>query len=305
MFWSSRKATELSFRYESVFIHPTAEIGADVEIGPFTYIGANCRVGDGTHLHNNVTLVANTILGEGNEVFPSTVIGAIPQDKKYQGEDSWVVIGDNNTIRECVTINGGTFQGRGITRIGNANLIMASCHIAHDCILEDNITMANNVLLGGHVKIESHASFGGLAAMHHFVTVGQHAFVGGLARVTQDVPPFMLVEGNPVRVWSINKVGLRRQGIPPEAMKSLKEAHKLLFRSRLPRNQALDRLFRGYSNIPEVMALAQFMINIEKGNQGRARQPAAPLQSTAAGRRTTRPSMFPGERRTSNREKES
>ena len=174
MFWSSRKTTEFPFRYENVYIHPTAEVGADVELGPFTYIGPNCRIGDGTHVHNNVTLVANTVLGEANEVFSSSVLGAIPQDKKYQGEESWVVIGDRNTIRECVTVNSGTLQGGGVTRIGHRNLIMASCHIAHDCLLEDDITMANNVLLGGHVRVEHHASFGGLAAIHHFVTVGQH-----------------------------------------------------------------------------------------------------------------------------------
>ncbi|MGQ9590658.1 MAG: acyl-ACP--UDP-N-acetylglucosamine O-acyltransferase [Planctomycetota bacterium] len=273
MFWSSRKTTDLSLRYENVSIHPTAEIGADVEIGPFSYVGPNCRVGDGTRLHNSVTLVANAILGEGNEIFPGTVIGAIPQDKKYRGEESWVIVGDRNVIRECVTVNGGTAQGGGITRIGSRNLIMASCHIAHDCILEDDITMANNVLLGGHVKIEHHASFGGLAAMHHFVTVGQYAFVGGLARVTKDVPPFMLVEGNPVRVWSINKVGLRRNGISPEAMSCLKEAHKLLFRSRLPRHEVVERLLRDYGRMPEIVALVRFVEATDKGNQGRARQP--------------------------------
>ena len=273
MFWSSRKTSELSFRYENVYIHPTAELGADVELGPFCHIGPNCRIGDGTRLLNNVTLVQNVVLGEGNEIFPGAVVGATPQDKKYQGEDSWVIIGDNNVVRECVTINGGTALGRGITRIGSRNLIMASCHIAHDCILENDITMANNVLLGGHIKIEHHASFGGLAALHHFVTVGQHAFVGGLARVTQDVPPFMLVEGNPVRVWSINKVGLRRNGFSPEALKALKEAHRLLFRSRASRHGVLAELAANHANLPEVQALVQFMQNTEKGNQGRARQP--------------------------------
>lgn len=274
MFWSSRKTTpELSLRFENVYIHPTAEVGADVEIGPFSFIGPNCRIGDGCHIHNNVTLVANSVLGEGNEIFAGAVIGGIPQDKKYQGEDSWVILGDDNVIRECVTVNGGTLQGRGITRIGSRNLIMASCHIAHDCILEDDITMANNVLLGGHVRIERHASFGGLAAMHHYVTIGQHAFVAGLARVTQDVPPYMLVEGNPVRVWSINKVGLRRNGVSPEALKALKEAHRLLFRSRLPRNEVLNRLLRDYPQFKEITTLVEFMVGTENGNQGRARQP--------------------------------
>jgi UDP-N-acetylglucosamine acyltransferase len=276
MFWSSRRTTELSQRFENVYVHPTAEIGNDVEIGPFSYVGPNCRVGEETRLHNNVTLLQNTVLGEGNEVFPGAVIGAPPQDKKYHGEPSWVIIGDQNVVRECVTIHGGTALGRGVTRVGNRNLIMASCHIAHDCILEDDIIMANNVLLGGHVRIERHASFGGLAAMHHFVTVGQHAFVGGLARVTQDVPPFMLVEGNPVRVWSVNKVGLKRHGFSAETLKCLKEAHKQLFRSRSTRRELYDRLLRDYAHVPEVVALVQFMIATEQGNQGRARQPSLP-----------------------------
>ncbi|MBI4605874.1 MAG: acyl-ACP--UDP-N-acetylglucosamine O-acyltransferase [Planctomycetes bacterium] len=273
MFWSSRKTTELEFRYENVYVHPTAELGVDVELGPFTYVGPSCRVGDGTRLHNNVTLVANTILGEGNEVFPGAVLGAIPQDKKYQGEESWVIIGDRNVIRECVTVNSGTLLGGGVTRMGHRNLIMASCHIAHDCILEDDITMANNVLLGGHVRVERHAAFGGLAAVHHFVTVGQHAFVGGLARVTQDVPPFMLVEGNPVRVWSINKVGLKRNGVAVGTVAALKEAHRLLFRSRVPRRDAVDRLLAEQGSVPEVAALVEFLLATERGNQGRARQP--------------------------------
>src|SRR5262245_12582867 len=148
MFWSSRKTDELSFRYDNVYIHPTAEIGLDIELGPFSYVGPNCRIGDGTRLHNNVTVVANTVLGAENEVFPGAVLGAIPQDKKYQGEESWVILGDRNIIRECVTINCGTLLGGGVTKLGHRNLIMASCHIAHDCILEDDITMANNVLLG-------------------------------------------------------------------------------------------------------------------------------------------------------------
>ena len=179
MFWSSRKQTELSVDNEHVVVHPTAEIGADVSIGPFTYIGPNCRVGDGCNLHNNVSLLANTVLGENNEIYPGAVIGADPQDKKFEGEDSWVLIGDGNIVRECVTIHLGTRHGGGNTVIGNNNLLMACCHVAHDCILGDGITMANNVLLGGHVVVENNATFGGLAAVHHFTTVGESAFIGG------------------------------------------------------------------------------------------------------------------------------
>jgi UDP-N-acetylglucosamine acyltransferase len=273
MFWSSRKTADFSLRQENAFIHPTAEVGMDVEIGPFTCIGPNCRVGDGCRLHNNVTLVANTAIGEHNEIYPGAVIGGLPQDKKYQGEESWVIIGDGNTIRECVTINGGTKLGGGVTRIGNRNLLMACCHVAHDCVLEDDITMANNVLLGGHVKVEHHASFGGLAAVHHFVTVGQHTFVGGLARVTQDLPPFMLVEGNPVRVWSINKVGLKRNGFSAETMRALKEAHRLIFRTRGPRSETLEKALQSFAGVPEVKVLVDFIARSEQGNQGRAREP--------------------------------
>ena len=190
-----------------------------------------------------------------------------------RGEESRLVIGDDNVIRECVTISTGTRRGGGLTEIGHRNLIMASCHIAHDCILENDIVIANNVLLGGHVRVESFASFGGLAAVHHFVTVGRHAFVGGLTRVTQDVPPFMLVEGNPLRVWSINKVGLKRRGIPMDSIKVLKEVHRLLFRSRISRRELYPLIERRYGSIAEVKTLLEFLFLSEKGSQGRARQP--------------------------------
>ncbi len=273
MFWTTRKNAELTSRFENVFIHPTAEIGSDVEIGPFSYIGPDCRVGDSTHIHNNVTLFANVALGVHNEIYPGAVIGGLPQDKKYQGEDTRLVIGDRNVIRECVTISSGTRQGGGMTRIGDRNLIMASCHIAHDCIIEDDVVMANNVLLGGHVRVESFASFGGLAAVHHFVTVGRYAFVGGLTRVTQDVPPYMLVEGNPMRIWSINKVGLKRRGMTAKAIAALKEAHRVLFRSRASRKEVYDEVAKRFADIPEVNVLVESLRATERGNQGRARQP--------------------------------
>ena len=273
MFWSSRKTAELSFRDENVCIHPTSEIGAGVELGPFTYIGPHCRIGDGTRLHNNVTIAGHAIIGEHNEIFPNSVIGAEPQDKKYNGEETWVIVGDYNKIRECVTIHGGTELGGGITRIGNHNLIMANCHVAHDCILEDHVTMANNVLLGGHVKVEERASFGGLAAVHHFVSIGAYAFVGGLARVTQDVPPYMLVEGNPIRVWSINRVGLKRNEFSGKDIEVLKEAHRLLFRAPVSRSEAIRRLLTSHPESDKVPRLTDFLRNTEQGNQGRARQP--------------------------------
>ncbi len=274
MFWSSRKQTELSVDNEHVVVHPTAEIGADVSIGPFTYIGPNCRVGDGCNLHNNVSLLANTVLGENNEIYPGAVIGADPQDKKFEGEDSWVLIGDGNIVRECVTIHLGTRHGGGNTVIGNNNLLMACCHVAHDCILGDGITMANNVLLGGHVVVENNATFGGLAAVHHFTTVGESAFIGGMARISLDVPPYMLVEGSPMKVWSINKVGLKRQGFTAEAVESLKEAHRCLYREDYSRVEALKILRDKLWGCREVQTLVNFLDRADQGHKGRARQPS-------------------------------
>ena len=274
MFWSSRKQTELSVDNEHVVVHPTAEIGADVSIGPFTYIGPNCRVGDGCNLHNNVSLLANTVLGENNEIYPGAVIGADPQDKKFEGEDSWVLIGDGNIVRECVTIHLGTRHGGGNTMIGNNNLLMACCHVAHDCILGDGITMANNVLLGGHVVVENNATFGGLAAVHHFTTVGESAFIGGMGRISLDVPPYMLVEGSPMKVWSINKVGLKRQGFTAEAVESLKEAHRCLYREDYSRVEALKILRDKLWGCREVQTLVNFLDRADQGHKGRARQPS-------------------------------
>jgi UDP-N-acetylglucosamine acyltransferase len=230
-------------------------------------------VGDGCRLHNNVTLVGNTVLGTENEVFPGAVLGAIPQDKKYRGEASWLIIGNNNTIRECVTIHSGTEQGGGVTKIGDRNLIMAGCHVAHDCILHDDIIMANNVLLGGHVLVEKHATFGGLAAVHHYVTVGQYSFIGGMSRISRDVPPYLLVEGNPPKVWCVNKVGLRRKGFSAESVRAIKEAHRLIFRGSLPRREAVRRVAESNGGQYEVQVLVEFLKQTERGNLGRARQP--------------------------------
>lgn len=258
---------------EFVSIDPTAVIADDVEIGPFSVIGPRCRIGPGCRLHNNVTLHANVELGAANEIYPGAVVGGIPQDKKYAGEESCVVIGSRNVIRENVTIHSGTKLGKGRSVIGDRNLIMAGCHIAHDCIVEDDVTMANNVLLGGHVRVERFASFGGLAAVHHFVTIGQHAFVGGLTRVSQDVPPYMLVEGNPSRIWTINRVGLRRRGFKAATLRALKEAHRRLFRSGECRSRAMRELLELYPEVPEIRQLADFLDATTAGHDGRARQP--------------------------------
>jgi len=269
----SESGSGASARFENVFIHPTAEIGANVEIGPFSFIGPNCRVGDGCVLHNGVTLAGNTVLGVRNEVFPNAVLGAVPQDKKYTGEPSRLLIGDENSIRENVTLHGGTRLGGGLTRIGNRNLLMAGSHVAHDCVLGDDVIVANGVLFGGHVVVGDRAAFGGYAAVHHFVSIGRHAFVGGLARVTQDVPPFLLGEGNPLRVRCVNRVGLERSGLPQATLLALRKAHRKVYRETGVREAVLEQLIVEFPDIPEVGELVAFLRETDKGRWGRARQP--------------------------------
>ena len=257
---------------DPVWIHPTAEIDDDVEIGPFSHVGEGVRIGRGTVLMNNVTIHGPTVIGERNTFFPGAVIGALPQDLSYHGEDSRLIIGDDNVFRECVTRNRGTAKGDGATRVGSRNLLMACCHVAHDCILEDEIIIANGVLLGGHVRVESCATFGGVAAVHHFATIGKMAFVGGLTRIVKDVPPFMTVEGNPSRVWCVNVVGCRRHGLTREAIDALKEAHKIIFRREGGWKDAFEEIESRNDLCEEVQYLIDFLREVEKGKQGRARE---------------------------------
>ncbi len=218
-------------------IHPSsviergAELADDVYVGPFCHVGPRVCVGPGTRLIGHVTVLGRTTMGEGNVVWPGAVIGGDPQDLKFDGEDSELVIGDHNDIRECVTIHKGTANDRGLTRIGDANLIMAYTHVGHDCVLGDHTVIANAVQLAGHIAIEDHASIGGATAIHHFVTIGSYAYVGGMTRIVQDVPPFMIVEGNPSRVRGVNVIGLKRHRFSQETEARLKDAWRKLYRN--------------------------------------------------------------------------
>ena len=249
-----------------------AEIDEDVEIGPFSRIGPEVRIGRGSVVENNVTIVGKTTVGEGNHFFPGSVIGACPQDITYRGETSGLVIGDHNTFREGVTVNTGTQKGDGLTLIGSHNLIMACCHIAHDCILQNHIVMANGVLLGGHVLVQDFVVFGGLAAVHHFVTIGTMAFVGGMTRVVKDVPPYMTVEGHPAKVWFVNTLGCKRHGLSDEAISSLKEAHRIIFRTDSTWSSAFREMESNGLLTREIQNLVQFLKSVEQGKQGRARE---------------------------------
>lgn len=262
----------------TTLIHPTAvvspgaELGVDVEIGPYCVVGADVKIGDRTRVGPQVVIDGVTEIGEENIIVGQASLGGPPQDLSYKNEPTRLTIGDRNTIREFVTINRGTVKGGGTTRIGSNCLLMACCHVAHDCELRDRIIMGNNVLLAGHVSVEEMANISGGAAAHHFVTIGAFAYVGGMTRMVQDVPPFMILEGHPSRVRGVNVIGLQRGGQPEEHIEDLREAFKRVFRSGDPRKKTLEELRRDYPSAPLVQRLVQSLERTDLGAKGRYRE---------------------------------
>jgi UDP-N-acetylglucosamine acyltransferase len=253
-------------------IDPKAEIGDDVSIGPFCVIGPNVKIGYGCRLENSVTLMGHVTLGEHNHLFPGVVIGAHPQDVSYRGSNTQVIVGDHNVFRECVTINRATEKEDGITRVGSHNFMMACSHVAHDCKVGNHIIMANGTLLGGHVHIYDHATLSGGIGIHHFTTVGRYAFIGGLARVIHDVPPFMLAEGHPARPRCINVVALKRNNFSAEAIQCLSETHRLLYRAKVGLDHAREILRTNDKLVPAVNELLSFIQTQQEGKHGRSRE---------------------------------
>ena len=257
--------------HPTAIVDPSAQLADSVEIGPYCVIGPEVVIGEGTILHNHVAVQAQTVIGQHNIFYPFSVIGADPQDRKFRGEPTSLIIGDRNKIREHVTIHRGTGNGGGLTRVGSGNLIMVAVHIAHDCILADDICIANQVMLAGHVHIEDGANIGGGAGLHHFTTVGACAFVGGLARITKDVPPYMIVEGNPAEVRAINSIAMTRRGFSPEHIEAVKDAYKRLYRDNgAPMADKLIDLKRQYIEVPAVVHLCEALEAAAEGVHGRA-----------------------------------
>lgn len=255
------------------YVHPDAELADDVVVGPFSVVGPDVKIGKGTRLMNNVTIEGRTTLGENNLVFPSAVIGAIPQDLKYAGGDTRLEIGDGNTFRECVTVNLGTEFGGWLTKIGNENLFMACSHVGHDCQIGDRTILANTALLAGHCCIEDDAKIMGLVGLQQFTTVGQHAYVGGLSRVVQDVPPFMMVAGDPAKVHRVNVIGLERAGASEQRIEAIRDAYRLLFRPNvLNRSQVVEQLDAQDDLTEDVRYLVDFLKRIPLGKSGRQRE---------------------------------
>ena len=257
---------------DTACVDPRAEISDDVEIGPYCVVGPDVKIGRGTKLMGHVYLHGVVTLGERNVVWPFCVIGGEPQDTSYKGTPTRVEIGDDNILRESVTVNRGSEKEFGVTRIGNGCFFFANAHVAHDCVVGDRVTLANGTMLGGHVHVESFANLSGGVAVHHYVTVGSYSFVGGLSRIYHDVPRFMLVEGNPSKVRCINIVGLRRNGITPAGIDALHEAHRLIYRAKMGLPHATEILSAHGHLTPEVKSLLEFIAAQQEGKHGRARE---------------------------------
>lgn len=250
--------------HPTAVIHPGAQIGADCEIGPFCVIGEHVVLGERCKVHSHVVIDGHTTLGKGNEIYPFASIGLKTQDLKWKGGITRTIIGDSNTFRENVTIHSATSDG-GVTRVGSNNHILAYCHIAHDCTVGNHVIMSNVGTLAGHVTVEDHAIVGGLAAIHQFCRIGKMSIIGGCSKVVQDVPPFMLADGNPAETRTVNKVGLERNGISEEAQTALRSAYKILFREGLTIPNALARIEKQLPQVPEILHLVEFVRKSERG----------------------------------------
>ncbi len=237
--------------HPTAIIHEGAQVHPSVTIGPYSIIGPNVSIGAGTRIGPHCVIEGCTTIGVDNHIFQFASLGAQPQDKKYAGEQTQLVIGDRNTIREFCTFNTGTSQDSGVTRVGNDNWIMAYVHIAHDCVVGDQTILANNATLAGHVHVGDWVILGGLTGVHQFVKIGAHAMAGFASRVAQDVPPFMLIEGNPLAVRGFNIEGLRRRGFTPERLKAVKQMHRLLYRQGLTLEAAQQEIAALVPEMPE------------------------------------------------------
>lgn len=255
----------------ATIIHPTAiidekcELGADVFIGPYTIVEGNTRIGDGSRIDAFAQVKNYTELGRNNRIYSYACIGEAPQDIKYKDEETWLKLGDDNKVREYATLNRGTSDGKGVTLIGSGCFLMAYTHVAHDCELEDNVIMANNATLAGHVKLGRNSVVGGLCAVHQFVHIGEYAFIGGKSGVAQDVPPYMLAAGERARLYSPNLIGMRRAGFDRKEVAAVKKAFHAIWGSGLSRQEGLKKAQEECGNFDAVKKLLSFIQSSSRG----------------------------------------
>ena len=252
-------------------VHPTAivdsraELDSEVEVGPYSVIGAGVRIGKGTKIHSHAAIQGRTTMGEANVVFPFATVGSVPQDLKYRGEPSELVIGDRNTIREYVSLNPGTTGGGMMTRVGNHNLLMMYCHIAHDCSVGNGNVIANGATLGGHVTIQDFVIVGGLVGIHQFVRIGTGAILGAGSMVSKDVPPYCNATGDRARLHGLNLEGLKRRGVDKPVIQAIRKAYRIAFHSKLRTDEALQTIRRELPSIPEVEKFVSFIAESPRG----------------------------------------
>jgi UDP-N-acetylglucosamine acyltransferase len=252
-------------------LHPTAiinshaELAVDVEVGAYSVIGASVKIGKGTKIHSHVVVQGRTTLGEENVIYPFATVGSAPQDLKYKGEPSELIIGNRNTIREYVSLNPGTSGGGMVTRVGDQNLLMMYCHIAHDCIVGSRNVIANGATLGGHVVVEDFVIVGGLVGIHQFVRIGNGAILGAGSMVSKDVPPYCNATGDRAKLHGLNVEGLKRRGFEKNVIEAIRKAYRIAFKSKLKTEVALAKIHQDLPSIPEVENFVSFIANSQRG----------------------------------------
>lgn len=252
--------------HPTAIVHNSAEVAEGVKIGPYSQIGPKVKIGRDSIIESHVVIHSHTILGERCHIFPFASIGAVPQDLKFKGEESWVKIGDECIIREFVTIHRGTALGEGTTEVGNGSFLMAYAHVAHDCKIGNSVIVANVATLAGHVEIEDHAIIGGITAIHQFVKIGAYALLGGMSATVKDIPPYVIASGNRAKLYGLNLVGLRRHNFPQNVISALKMAYATLIRSKKPLKAALEEIkCKSIFYLPEVEHFVRFIEKSERG----------------------------------------
>lgn len=246
------------------FIHPDAKVHPSVTIDPFVTIGPNVEIGEGSHIGSSATIMEGTRIGRNCQVFPGAVIGAIPQDLKFKGEDTLAVIGDNTVLRECVTVHRGT-ASKGITRVGSNCLIMAYCHVAHDCVVHDNVIMSNAVQLAGEVVVDDYAIIGGGSLVHQFTHIGAHVMIQGGSGINKDIPPYVKAGHDPIAFAGINVIGLRRRGFPADIIDEIQDVYRILYLSGLNFSDAIDRIEAELPKTKERDDVVEFVRNSKRG----------------------------------------
>lgn len=254
--------------HPTAIIDPSAQLDENVAVGPYSIIGPQVKIGSGTRIGAHVVIECWTDIGRDNHIFQFASVGAGPQDLKYKGEETRLVIGDRNRIREFATLHRGTVDGGGITTIGSDNLLMAYSHVAHDCIVHNRVVMANAATLAGHVEVEDNAILGGLVAVHQFCRVGCHTMISGGSMIAQDIPPYTVAQGDRAKTIGLNLIGLKRRGFAEDTVRGLKQAYRLLFRAGLRMEEALSRIEQELAMTPE---LEHFLAFIKASQRGIAR----------------------------------